>query len=187
MQFTYDCDSFYSDPGVNVPHIGGDCYVEVSSGAFSLSHEWNASLNVWWGGACLRLMIVIGYGYTWKDIQQLVEDVVGAKMHRVLSLPPLINHLHRDGYSFVLASYDCDNFTTSPTDVRGIICGGRNGISNANGCFYLDCPTWDHHAWRVGACYSFMIVISLYLILLFFPSLILEEAVGIILTLVSSS
>ena len=61
----------------------------------------------------------------------------------------------------MLASYDCDNFTTSLTDVRGIICGGRNGISNANGCFYLDCPTQDHHAWRVGACYSLMIVITL--------------------------
>ena len=57
---SYDCDYFYSDSGVHAALVGGDCYVEVRSGAFSLSLDRNVSLNVWSLGACLMIVILHG-------------------------------------------------------------------------------------------------------------------------------
>ena len=95
---SYDCDWIYPYlPGYPVVLITtGGCMGDPYGycGFFCLSKHTHAAYARWYVGACLRLMIVIIYGRMEISVLELMEDVVGTQVHRVLSLQPLISHLH---------------------------------------------------------------------------------------------
>ena len=60
MVLAYDCDYFWPDSGVRVTHVGGDTRVgDLRGGPFYLLYGWDASIHIWYIGACISLMIVM--------------------------------------------------------------------------------------------------------------------------------